>query len=304
MEPVNLKDLPLLARGGQADIYALGPDRILRFPRRAQDFGRIRYEYEVLTLLAFSPVAVPRARELVEIEGSPSIVMDRIDGLPMTDLIRRNPFAARKMAADLASLHLQVLGVEAAAPITDAKDKGRYCIERADPLGPEDKRDLMRLLETLPGGKSLCHGDFHPGNILYRAAAGGVGGPRPGGAASKPGPSPFIIDWSSASFGDFHCDVAHTYLLLKLVPRVPGVGAFEHSIQRRIGRIMAGAYLDSIARRRRIDFTALAGWLLVKTAERIYYGLPSEKERLKALAAAGLEITRREGTPNQFFKLV
>jgi hypothetical protein len=101
-----------------------------------------------------------------------------------------------------------------------------------------------------------------------------------------------------------HSDVAHTYLLLKLVPRVPGLNALVHFIQTRIARSMAGAYLDSIARRQRIDFPVLSGWLLIKTAERLYYGLPSEKQRLKALAAAGLEILRREGTANLFFKMV
>ncbi len=308
MQPIKLGELRLLARGGQADIYALGSDRILRFPRRPQDYERIRYEFQVLSALGgddaapgsragggnrggdggdnpAAAVSVPKVFELVEVEGAPSIVMERIDGPSMMDLITKRPTTARKTAAELARLHLQVLAVDAAPNVTDSHDKAVFCIERAG-FGDADTRDLMRVLASLPRGASLCHGDFHPGNIL------------------QSGGRSVIIDWSSASRGDFHADVAHTYLLLKVVPRVPGVSALVHLIQRRIGRAMAGAYLDAVARHRRIDFPLLAGWLLIMCAQRSWYGLPSEKAVVRELAVLGLEIYRKEGSVNQFFKLV
>lgn len=254
----------------------------------------MRYEFEVLSRLGLdggapsAPVpglAVPRVFELVEVEGAPSIVMERIDGPSMMDLIRRNPLSAGKAAAELARLHLEVLSQLASPPLTDSHDKAGFCMEKAG-LAAADTADLMRLLKSLPRGESLCHGDFHPGNILH---SGGRN---------------VVIDWSSASFGDFHGDIAHTYLLLKVVPRVPGVGPLAHILQRRIGGVMAGAYLDAVARHKRIDFPLLAGWLLIKCAERSWYGLPSEKAVLRDLVSSGLEIFRREGNVNRFFKLV
>ena len=53
---------------------------------------------------------------------------------------------------------------------------------------------------------ALCHGDFHPGNIL------------------KAGGRYYIIDWFGVYQGDILSDAAHTVMLLKNAPRVPGVG--------------------------------------------------------------------------------
>ena len=50
----------------------------------------------------------------------------------------------------------------------------------------------------MPEGDCLCHGDFHPINVL--------------GAVSRP----LVIDWSHACSGNPSADVCRSYLLLKL----------------------------------------------------------------------------------------
>jgi hypothetical protein len=63
-------------------------------------------------------------------------------------------------------------------------------------------RDLTDLalgrLADMPEGDRLCHGDFHPVNVL--------------GQNSRP----MVIDWPDACYGDPAADVCRSYLLLKL----------------------------------------------------------------------------------------
>jgi tRNA A-37 threonylcarbamoyl transferase component Bud32 len=261
---IDLGTLRLRARGGQADIYDLGNDRIIRVPRRPQDFGRIRYEYEVYLMLSSAGINAPRAYELVEIDGVPCIVMENIRGMSMMDRIKTNPLACGSKARELAGLHAGILSLHASASISSGKEKSRFCISSSPLLKEEEKASLLELLETLPVGTALCHGDFHPGNILYMENKS------------------FVIDWSAASRGDFLSDIAHTYILLKVVPRLLSVSAPMHSIQKTIGRAMARIYLKAIFQLKPFDVDLFPRWLLILAAERTYYGLPSEKDRLVA----------------------
>jgi hypothetical protein len=268
---IDLNSLPLLARGGQADIYDMGDGRILRVPRRPQDYERIRYEYQVYLSLSGSGIAAPRVYGIEDVGGAPSIVMERIIGASMMDRIRGNPFSLGSEARELARMHMEILGANGTSPLMKNKDKARYCILASEFFTEAEKELLFKLLAGLPDGTAFCHGDFHPGNIIYRDGRS------------------FVIDWSAASVGDFVSDVAHTYVLLTGVPRLPGVSAPMHFMQKVLGNLIAHAYLDAVSRLRPFDGEILTKWIVIKSAERTYYGLPSEKDGLAAFVRARLK---------------
>jgi aminoglycoside phosphotransferase (APT) family kinase protein len=278
---VGLEGLQLIARGGQADIYAYGDRKVLRVGRREQDTDRIRYEYSVYSCLTGSGVAVPTVYELVQAGGMPAIVMDRIAGVSMMDQIKSNPFSAKAKARELADLHLQIGKVAAPRQITDAKAKAEFCIGKSENIDGHDKERILEVMKTLPDGTSLCHGDFHPGNILHHDGKN------------------YVIDWSAASRGDFHADVAHSYLLMRVVPKVPHLNSMVHLMQKLIGRAIANTYLSTIANRWRIDYKILSRWILINAAERTYHGMTSEMRALKSFIGRYL-IVLREGRDDEF----
>ena len=69
----------------------------------------------------------------------------------------------------------------------------------ASPLPKENRYDLHMKLQSLPRGKSLCHGDFNPSNVII-----------------TPKGDWRVIDWSHVRLGDPLADVARTYLLFWL----------------------------------------------------------------------------------------
>ena len=60
------------------------------------------------------------------------------------------------------------------------------------------KKELLDTILDMPDGDRLCHGDFHPLNILGNTF------------------DPLIIDWLDAGRGDPAADVCRSYLLLEL----------------------------------------------------------------------------------------
>ena len=64
--------------------------------------------------------------------------------------------------------------------------------------------DLYARLENMPKHSKVCHGDFHPANIII--------------AEDKP----YIIDWAHASQGNASADIARTYLLFWLKGDISG----------------------------------------------------------------------------------
>ena len=65
-------------------------------------------------------------------------------------------------------------------------------------LDEQLKQALLGRLAGMPGGDRLCHGDFHPVNVLGQNSL------------------PMVIDWPDACCGDPAADVCRSYLLLKL----------------------------------------------------------------------------------------
>ena len=80
----------------------------------------------------------------------------------------------------------------------------------------------------------------------------------------------------------FQSDVAHSFILMRVVPKVPGMSPMMHFLQKRIGRAIANTYLKAIENRMAIDHKILSRWMLVNAAERTYFGVQSEREDLLA----------------------
>ncbi|MGH3394366.1 MAG: phosphotransferase [Streptosporangiaceae bacterium] len=122
---------PLVGAGRTADVYALGPDRVLRRCRTGYDTQR---EAEVMTYLAEAGFPVPR---IYDADG-PDLVMERLKGRDMLADLASRPWLVRRHARALAGLHDRLHQI---------------------PAPPS-------LPERHGSGGRVLHLDLHPGNVM------------------------------------------------------------------------------------------------------------------------------------------
>lgn len=147
------------------------------------------------------------------------------------------------------------------------REKLQYKIINADPLPYHLKDAALLALERLPDGDRVCHGDFHPGNILM--TSGG----------------PIVIDWTDASCGDPLSDVARTIVLLTSA-QLPLNSLFGWLLK--LGRKrMLNAYTQEYFRISQLDRPLLKTWIPVVAAARLNEQIPQENERLLNIIRKG-----------------
>jgi aminoglycoside phosphotransferase (APT) family kinase protein len=173
-------------------------------------------------------------------------VSDRVHGPAFGVALAADP-RAPELAAMVA---LQVaLHAASGAGLTGLKPGLAAKLERADALAPATRERLRDRLAALPDGERVCHGDFHPWNLIGT----------PGKAA--------IVDWLDAAQGPPLADACRSYLLLSVAaPRLA---------RPYLGRYLAvtGAAED-----------AVLAWLPVLAGARLSEGVPAETPALLALA--------------------
>lgn len=162
----------------------------------------------------------------------------------------------------LARGHIKLSKTYTGNNLNYVKYNSRYLIEKSTLLDNQLKQFGLNLLDELPEGEALCHGDFHPGNII------------------KSGNKYYIIDWSGSYNGDILSDAAHTYILLKSVPDYEEMNVLKHTLLKLAGNIMANQYIKTFHKIIKFDWSDFSKWMVIKAAERTFYGFPSEQAAL------------------------
>ena len=188
----------LIGRGFTAQVYAWDDGRVLKLFERWRPAAKVEKEFAITRAVHAAGLPVPSVHELVEVDGRKGIVFERVDGRSMFGQVVARPWQLFAAARQLAELHAQLHAIKAPAELPTLREQVSGWIDAAAELSTAEKEELRRCLATLPDGDALCHGDFHPANILLSARG------------------PIIIDWSSATRGQPLGDVARTSHLFEV----------------------------------------------------------------------------------------
>jgi len=187
---------PLLGRGFAADVYAWGADRVLKLYYAGKSRSAVGREYRVTRAVRAAGLPAPEAYEVIEVAGRWGIVLERVKGPSLFDAAQRRPWRMFAAVRQLAELHAQLHRCVAPAELPTQRERLAEAVEAADLPAAEKERAHRRLAE-LPDGTAVCHGDFHPGNVLLTARG------------------PVVIDWDLAGRGHSPADVARTVRLVR-----------------------------------------------------------------------------------------
>jgi len=285
MEKYDLESFPLLAQGGEADIYDIGTGKILRVLRN-RNGNRFETEKLLFPILEEYHINVPIVYEYIETEDFVAQVMQKIDGNTMLQQLTHHPLIMAKETRRLAAMHAKLLRIHSNGKLHSITDVFQYYASQP-PLIDEKLIDFAsKQMKELPINDYLCHGDFHPGNILIQDDIR------------------YIIDWSGAYQSDFISDIAHTYLLMTHVPKVPGQSTLLHTIIGCSGSHIAKVYLKEIFKLKKIDPGVFSKWTVVMAFLRVYYGNPSERSARISYLNKCHELSEKGIDPATWYKLL
>lgn len=193
-----MRHIPLdqpLARGRTADVHAWEDGYILKLFHNWFSREDIEYEQRIARAVHASGVKTPAVGDLVQVEGRNGLVYERVKGISMLEMFQQKPWRVVEFGRMLADLHAQMHACVFEADVPHQRKKLEYKLRNADALPTPLKTALTTRLLALPDGDRVCHGDFHPANVLMN-----------GGGAT-------VIDWIDASRGNPLADVARTSII-------------------------------------------------------------------------------------------
>ncbi|MBI2912955.1 MAG: aminoglycoside phosphotransferase family protein [Chloroflexi bacterium] len=253
------RKLRKIAEGREAEMFAWGEGTILRLLRNPGAALQNQWQAAAMEAARSRGVRVPAVHDVTAVNGRPGIVMERIEGTDLLTLIGRRPWLLLRAARISGELHAQLHEAQAPSGIPPLNLVLRMRIESAGAtLGDDLKRLALEALDELPEGDRLCHGDFHPANILMDSE------------------TPVLIDWSNVTRGDPMADVARTRMILRLGEPPPGTSIPLRAMAL-VGRnLLLSLYLRSYRRRRPLDIAQVERWEVPVTAARLAEGITEE----------------------------
>ena len=236
----------LLAAGNVAEVFERGSRAVKLY--RAEAAKRVVFhEAAIHATVEALGLPVPAIFSVKQMGERWGIVFERICQPSFAERMREDPAIVSRYLEILARLHTRI-HAHPAAQFGSLKVRLSKNIALANVLGRPRTQTLLRGLADMPDGDRLCHGDFHPMNVL--------------GEPTRP----IIIDWPDATRGDPAADVCRSYLLMKL-----------HAED------LAEPYIDAYCHVSGVTRQAVFAWLSYVAAARLAEDVECEADRLLQL---------------------
>lgn len=250
-----------MGQGRTADIYVAGDNKVLKLYKKGFSLEAIHEEYWVSNYVYDLGLHVPRPFELVEEEGRQGIVFERVPGTSLLHLMTQRPLQIKRFSRTLAALHHHVHSHSAANLGRDHKEILTHNIKSAPFLTDAEKSKIIHHLQSLPEDRKLCHGDYHPDNVLVSGQNNSC-----------------VIDWMTGMAGHPLGDLARSVLLLTYGSLPEGTpktkGLLINFFRKRIKKEYVSHYLKLASK----DYAEVDPWILPVAAARLSDGIPDEEK--------------------------
>lgn len=254
-----------IAQGRTAEVYVWDDQHVLKLYRDWWPDSEVENEARIARAVHHSGIPSPAVGEIIEVSGRRGLVYERVVGISMLRDMNAHPWTIFQHARTLAELQVKI-NQQSISGLPSYKDRLRHDVNRAEQLTEDLRKKALALLEVLPAGNQLCHGDYHPGNVIL----------------TKEGP--IVIDWLTACSGIPWADVARTSMILNI-----GVKSAGKQVSTLI-RLMVILYYRMYLQRYRAlvpdSQNELNRWLPVIAAARLSEKITPEREALLQMIKA------------------
>ncbi len=259
-----MSDLKLLGRGRTADVFVWAPGHVLKLFHAGRSADEAAQEARLTCAVYAAGLPVPQVEDMdiVEHAGRYGFVCEQITGPTLLSEMTMKPWTLFRAAHLLAELQVKISACSVPG-LPSQRKKLQHAIASAQQLSPIARQAAQHALAQLPDGTQLCHGDFHPDNVMLTQRG------------------PVILDWAAATCGNALGDVMRTSMLLRSASPT-GSAAQRRLIQ--LGRaLFHQLYLRRYLSRQRHSVADVNTWALPIYAARLKEGILDERDLLERL---------------------
>ncbi len=193
-----MKKGTVIGTGNTAVIYEWEDGKVLKlfnpeYPKEAVDS-----EFKNALAIDKLDFGKPKVYQTLSYKGQWGILYEKAEGENLLELTLRTG-DLENCALYMAGLHKAILRNKI-TDVPDYREFLQYLLDKLPPSYGKKREEALRMLYKLPDGDSLCHGDFHPGNIIIS-----------NGTAK-------VIDFMNVCRGSYFYDVARTVFLVEYTP--------------------------------------------------------------------------------------
>jgi len=261
-QSIHLTQEQLLGQGRTAEVYLYQKKYVIKLFRSSFPKPAIDNEYLVCRAIG-SLIDIPKAHAQMVIDGRDAIVFDFVRGESGMKYLLRNPWGLKHLAEQFASLHARIHATSMPDEVPGLKAILIRNMNMHDLLPAESKKKIIDYLEGLPEGATLCHGDYHPDNIILQDGKA------------------FVLDWMTASRGNPLADVARTAVLLQWAQPGPGTPGVIRALLGAVRNKFYNRYINHYLKLTGVGLEDVTRWELPVMAARLMEWIPkTEKELL------------------------
>jgi uncharacterized protein (TIGR02172 family) len=252
----------LIGAGRTADVYAWGDEQVLKLYQDWMPARAIEREFEITRLAGEAGLPVAAAEEMLQVDGRTGIIFERVTGKSLLKILQAKPWKFVSIARLLAEYHARMHACSLPASAPGQREQIEESIAWAKDLSEDEKRIILAVLARLPDGNAICHGDFHPDNILIT------------------GKGPVIIDWMTGRRGNPLADVERTVLLTQTGGLPPGISLAMGLLINALRSGLVAVYLARYRHIRSVSRAEIDAWELPLLAARLFEveNYPAEKQ--------------------------
>lgn len=185
----------LIGSGGTSSVHEWGNSEVIKVFKPNVPIEVIKNEEYIGSILKNSSLCIPKYIRTIELNNRIALIYERANGKTLAEIMFQTT-DQYDMAANFAKMHFEVHRCHI-DELPSQHDMLKRRILRMRSFLGEDTEKMLDLLDSLPIENKLCHGDFHPLNILMDCD------------------KYTILDWNGSCSGNPLSDVAWSYLTLK-----------------------------------------------------------------------------------------
>ena len=199
LRKVSVAGCEVIGQGGHGKVYRLDEETIIKVYHDKSPLSLIEKEREYAKNAFVHGVPSAIAYDIVDTEEGYGVVFEMAGATTAGKYIMAHPNKLREYAVKFGIL-LKTLNSTEADPKLYGDIKDIYCGRLKKAAGyftDEENNQLIRLLDSIPDGSGMIHGDFHTNNVMVQSDGELV-----------------LIDMADISRGNPLFDIAGSYLVM------------------------------------------------------------------------------------------